>query len=265
LFNTVIVTADLAAGSDRAVHFARTLASRGRLPLELLTVIPPESDRAHAERRGEALAQAVSGRLTVAVADDVATAILEHARGRDGALLVMGTGGAGLVSEIRHSITGDLLASIPQPVLLVGPAVPQGVLLAAPTLVAGIDRTHLDPAQSVIESWQRTFGGQPPRVVDIVAITGWPVDAMDPSAERDGVAAVVEALAAQGIEAVAEVLHGADPVTSLLEFADELTDPVFLTTSDRWAGGPSHWYSTTRRLVQRSTRPVLIVPSDLAG
>ena len=265
MFNTVIVATDLAAGPDRSLDFARTLAARGHLPLELLTVRPPASDPRHADRRGEAWAHSVGARLTVAVDDDVATAILEHVRGREGALLLMGTGGAGLVSGVRRSITGDLLGSVPRPVLLLGPAVPQGVSLSTPTLVAGVDRTHeASPALSVITSWQRTFGGHPPRIVDVVATSGWPADTVDQSAELHAVRAVVQALGVQGIEAAAAVLQGADPMTSLLEFAEGLEDPVFLTTSDRWAGGPSHWYSTTRRLVQHSTRPVLVVPSDVA-
>ena len=265
MFNSLIVATDLASAPDRALDVATKLAGLGQLSVEVLTVVPPGANPPHVERRRHASAESTGARLTVAVDENVATAIVEHVRGREGALLVMDTAGAGLVSGVRRSITGDLLGRLPQPVLLLGPSVPSEVPLATSTLVAGIDRTHADgPALSVITSWQRTFGGQPPRVVDVVAASGWPAGTVDQATERRVLDGIVEALASEGVDAAADVLHGADPVTSLLAFAEGLGDPVFLMTSDRWAGGPSHWYSTTRRLVQQSTRPVVVVPSDLA-
>ena len=78
----------------------------------------------------------------------------------------------------------------------------------------------------------------------------------------DAVAAV---LAEHGIETGTTVLHGGDPAHHLLEFAEQIDDAILAVTSERWAGGLSHWYSTTRRLVQRSLRPVLVIPADLPG
>ena len=84
--------------------------------------------------------------MTVVEDDDVAAAIVDHVRNRQGTLLLMSTGATGLVSEVRHSVTGNVLARLTQPVLLLGPHVPDAVPLAAPTLLAGIDRTY-DPHQ----------------------------------------------------------------------------------------------------------------------
>ena len=265
VFNTLIVAADLAAGRDRAVGVAVSLARHSNLPVELVSVVPPSNDAVRVDQRERSSLQGVRDHVTL-VADDVGAAIVDHVRNRDGALLVMTTGGTALLSGQRYSVTGDVLAGLIQPVLLLGPAVPDAVPLAAPTLVAGIDRAR-EPALAVpvIDSWQRTFGGHRPWVVDVVAAAGWPAGQIDTTVQREHVDSALEVLAAHGIDAHATVLHTGDPVSALLHFAEGLDDPVFVVQSDRWAGGPSHWYSTARRLVQRSPRPVLVVPRDLAA
>ena len=265
MFNTLIVAADLDAASDSIVRATAGLARRGRLPLEVLSVVPSWLDSASVERRREASQQVVSGRVTVAVGDDVAASIVDHVGSREGALLVMRTAAAGLVSGGRHSVTGEVLARLVQPVLLLGPAVPDGVSLEASTLLAGIGVNDDEcPAVPVMESWHHTFGGHRPHVVDVIAPTGWPDGTVDERLERTRVDAVVERLAERGIDAGAEVVHASDAASALLEVAERHDHPVFVVTADRWPGGPSHWYSTSRRLVQRSPWPVLLVPSDLA-
>ena len=264
MFNSLIVATDPTAVQDRAIGVAGGLARRARLPVELVSVISSRHRVAGAGQRRNT-ASGVGRHVTIA-ADDVGAAIVDHLRGRDGALLVMTTGGAGLVSEQRHSVTGDVLAGLIQPVLLLGPAVANDVPLAAPTLVATIDRTHAPPlAVSVIDSWQRTFGGHRPYVVDVIALTGWPAGQIEDAVERERADLGAELLAARGIDASPVVLRAGDPVSALLEFANGVDQPVFTVMSDRWAGGPSHWYSTTRRLVQQSPRPVLVIPRDLAA
>ena len=117
----------------------------------------------------------------------------------------------------------------------------------------------------MIDSWQGTFGGGRPWVVEVIATSAWPADTIEEEVEREQVDACAAVLADHGIDAATRVLHGGDPVQTLLELVAEVDDAVFVTTSARWAGGRSHWYSTTRRLVQRSPRPVLVVPADLPG
>ena len=263
MFNTLIVAADLGAASDSIVRAAAGLARRGRVPLEVLSVVPSWVDAASVERRREASQHVAPGRVTVALGDDVAAAIVDHVGSREGALLVMRTAAAGLVSGGRHSVTGEVLAKLVQPVLLLGPAVPDGVSLEASTLLAGIGgNDDAGPAVPVLEAWRQTFGGGP-YVVDVVAATGWPDGTVDERLERTRVDAVVEALAERGIDAAAEVVHASDAASALLEVAERHQQPVFVVTADRWPGRPSHWYSTSRRLVQRSRWPVLLVPSDL--
>ena len=150
--------------------------------------------------------------------------------------------------------------------LLIGPVVPDPLPLASPTLVVCTDRSHeIGAALPVVESWQRTFGGGRPWVVEVMPTTAWPAEANDDELERQLVDAVAAVLAEHGIETGTTVLHGGDPAHHLLEFAEQIDDAILAVTSDRWAGGLSHWYSTTRRLVQRSLRPVLVIPADLPG
>ena len=266
MFNSVVIATDIDAGSDRAIPVGTELARRGRLPVEVLTVVSEPSAPVDDTRRRRAQADGVGDALRVVHGDDIAAAIVDQVRDRDGALLVMSTSATGLVSQRRGSVSAHVLSETRQPVLLIGPAVPDAVPLSSTTLVACIDRSQdSGAALRVIESWQRAFGGGRPWVVEVIATSAWPAGTIDEDVEREQVDAVAAVLGDHGVDAATRVLHGGDPVQSLLEFVAEVDDAIFVTTSVRWAGGRSHWYSTTRRLVQRSPRPVLVVPADLPG
>jgi nucleotide-binding universal stress UspA family protein len=242
VFNSVVIAADVRAGRDRAMPVGTALALRGQLPVEMLTIGSPD------------------GSL------DIGAEIVVRLQNRDGALLVMATDGVGLISKSRRGISGHVLSELRQPVLLVGPEVHDPLPLASPTLVVCIDRSQeIGPALPVVEAWQRTFGGGRPRVVEVRPTTGWPADAGDEEIERQLVEAAAAVLAEHGIDTDTDVLHGGDIARYLLEFAEQVDDAVIAVTSDRWPGGHSHWYSTTRRLVQRSPGPVLVIPTDLPG
>ena len=85
--------------------------------------------------------------------------------------------------------------------------------------------------------------------------------------ERQLVESAAAVVAEHGIDTDTDtsVVHGGDTARHLLEFAEQVDDAVIAVTSDRWPGGHSHWYSTTRRLVQRSPGAVLVIPTDLPG
>ena len=266
MFNCVVIATDPDAGPNRAMPIVTGLARRGDVPVEVVSVVAPHGGLAVAERRRPESASVPDARFSTLAGDDVATAIVEHLQGRDGSLLVMAISATGLVSRSRGSVGAHVLDGLRQPLLVLGPAVPDAAGLDSSTLVMCTDRTHdSSVALPVIESWQRTFGGARPWVVEVIPPSGWPTDTIDDAAEREHVEAVATVLADHGVDAATRVLHGGDPVDALLEFAEAVDDAVFVVTSDRWAGGHSHWYATTRRLVQRSPRPVLVVPADLAG
>jgi nucleotide-binding universal stress UspA family protein len=191
------------------------------------------------------------------IADEVVEAVEE----RDGALLVMGTA---LVSDPRRSVTGRVVEALRQPVLLFGPNVPSAALCHAPTLVVGLAvDPRPRPGMSVVEAWQRTFGGPQPWLVDVIATAAWPSGSIENRWEMERVGAAAAELAERGVEASTTVLRALDAVDALNELAAGLAEPVFVITSDRSAAGSSHWYSTARRLLRESRHPVLLVPSDL--
>ncbi|MEJ7724363.1 MAG: universal stress protein [Ilumatobacteraceae bacterium] len=267
MFSSVVVAADFDADRVRAIPVGAALAGRGQLPVQVLTVASQNGGSDDLARRRRLSAHGLSDSLCVLPHDDVATAIVDHVHHRQGALLVMATNANSLVSQRLHgSVSVRVLHELRQPVLLVGPAVTDPVPLASPTLVACTDRSQDSVAAlPVIESWQRTFGGGRPWVVEVMPTVAWPEGTIDDDVEREHVDALGAVLADHGIDVATRVLHGGDPVQWLLEFAEHVDDAVFVATSARWAGSRSHWYSTTRRLVQRSPRPVLVVPADLPG
>ena len=67
--------------------------------------------------------------------DDIAAAIVDQVRDRDGALLVMSNSGTGLVSQRRGGVSAHVVSELGHPVLLIGPAVPDPVPLGLTTLV----------------------------------------------------------------------------------------------------------------------------------
>ena len=198
--------------------------------------------------------------LTVAEDRDVAATIVEHVRSREGALLVMTTGGTFLLTKARRSITNDVLERLRQPVLLLGAHCAQPVRLDASTLAVGVDPSRDErPAVEIVRSWRKTFGSSRVLLVDVVAESSWPAAAADDAA-RERAEATAHTI--PGIDAETTVLQSNDPAAALVAFGERHDDAILVLTSDRWPGR-SHWYSTTRRVVQLSSRPVLVVPSDL--
>ena len=168
-----------------------------------------------------------------------------------------------MVTDVRRSVTARVLAGLCQPVLILGPHVVEPVRLDDPTLLVAIDHEHVpQPAAQVVRDWCRTFGGKRPHLVDVVATSGWPAGSTD-AAVAERTKATVETFAAHGVDAELTVVRTADPVAALVQLGEQVGDAVFVLTSERWPGGHSHWYSTTRHLLQQSWRPVLVVPADL--
>jgi nucleotide-binding universal stress UspA family protein len=257
-FRSFVVALDLAANGDRALGVVRSLARVGRIRIELLTVSSPnlseDLDAYELARR----AATIGGRdttWTIVHHNDPVLAIVDHVERQDDALLVMATSArAALTGHFLGSVSEEVLGLVDRPVLLVGPRVTTAPQLAAPTLVACVDDADLAAAAApAIVAWTRTFGGRTTRVAEVVASgRDEPVHA----------ARFARLLAGAGVAAAApEVLRAdGDPSAALLDFGERISDPIYVATSMRWTDGRLHWHSTTRRLVQRSTRPVLVVP-----
>jgi hypothetical protein len=151
-------------------------------------------------------------------------------------------------------VSEEVLSLVDRPVLLVGPRVTTTPRLAAPTLIACVDDAEVaNAAVPAITRWTRTFGGAATRVAAVV-----PPDRDDATDATD----FAGLLAAEGVASSVEVLHADDdPTVPLLRLGERVSDPIYVATSVRWTDGKLHRRSTTRRLVQQSTRPVLVVPA----
>lgn len=263
MFTSIVVALDLQEAGDRAaLPVACSVAALGDVPVELLMVTssnrPADHDAFELRRRASAHGWPVDS-FSVIDSDDVARAVVDHVQGRDNALLVMASSATAPLSRpLRRSTSGAVIGEIERPVLLVGPHVPADFELRLPTLIACIDTTDTsDAAVPAIAAWMRTFRSSEPWIAQVVAK---PVSRPE-AADLTGCAHArhyAGLLAAQGVEASWELVHGGDAVTSLVKFADDVTDPVLVATSTRWTCGRRH--SVTRQLVRRSTWPVLVVP-----
>jgi nucleotide-binding universal stress UspA family protein len=263
-FRSIVVALDLEASGDRALPTVRALAELSDVPVELITVSSPnlaeEVDAFELERRAKELG-AADLRTTIIHDDDPAVAIVRHVEDRGDALLVMATSAKRPISGLfLGSVSEDVLNLSERPVLLVGPRVVRP-LLDHPTLVACVDSSNIGAAAvPAITAWMHTFARTQLCVTEV--ITPDASSTLCDGHESSNVKGFVRKLADAGVVASWEILHGdGQPDGAILNFGDLVTDPVFLATSVRWTDGRMHWHSTTRRLVQRATAPVLVVPA----
>jgi nucleotide-binding universal stress UspA family protein len=263
-FTSIVVALDLEANGDRALPVARGLAELGGIPVELLTVSSPrvsEDADVFELRRRAADNGWPDDCFTVAHDNHPARAIVDLVERHDGALLVMATSArAPLAGHLLGNVIEEVLGAIDQPVLLVGPNVPTSYGVRRPTLVACVDHTDVAAASvPAIARWVGTFGGGETWVTKVIP-TGRASTVQDGNASEN-VRHFAQLLADQDVPASWGVLCGDEADVRLEEFADRLSDPIFVATSVRWTDGRLHWRSTTHQLVQRSTRPVLVVPA----
>jgi nucleotide-binding universal stress UspA family protein len=257
-FRSIVVAVDLAASGDRALAIVRSLALLGRVPVELLTVSSPNLDEsvdAFELARRAATINGADTTWTIAHHHDPVLGIVGHVEHSDDTLLVMATSArAALTGHFLGSVSEEVLSLVDRPVLLVGPRVTTEPPLAAPTLLACVDEAEVAAAAvPAIAAWTRTFGCAATRVAAVVAPDGH---------EAADATAFAGLLAAEGVAASIDVLRAdGDPSAALLRLGERVSDPIYVASSVRWTDGKLHRRSTTRRLVQESTRPVLVVPA----
>ena len=261
-FSSIVVATDLHEDFGRVAAIACALAAKAYLPVEVVALAsahPAGSSSAGRELERRIAAGGLEAALCSVVPGDE---LVEHVGNRDGALLVIATttwASSGV--DLLDQVVEDVLARVVQPVLVVGPccaAAPDP--FAAPVMV--VDGSDIaDAAIPVVEAWVRTFPGPGVRVVEVVAPTGFPIPT-DEAATH--VRRYVDVLAGHDVAAIGDVVRGDEPGRELAAFAGALDPAVVIVTSPRWAGEPSHWFHTTRRLIRRSIAPVLVVPADRA-
>jgi nucleotide-binding universal stress UspA family protein len=262
-FRSLIVALDLVEdGGDRALPVVCSLARQGGVPVELVTVSSPglseDVDAYELELRARAIDWPMTT-TTILHDENPAAAIVEHLIDRPHSLLVMATSAKrALTGLFLGGVSEEVLTRVDQPVLLVGPRVGPASDTFRPTLVACVDDSGVgERAVPAISRWLRTFRGGQTWAVEVVTARAAAVGTGDQGSSARTFAAL---LADHGIRASWDVVPGDQPDAALVEFGSRLGDPIFVATSARWTDGRFHWHSTTRRLVQRSSRPVLVVP-----
>jgi nucleotide-binding universal stress UspA family protein len=262
-FTSIVVALDLESGGDHALPVARVLAEQGGIPVELLTVSSPnveeDIDVFELTQRLRENGWPDDGYLIVHD-NHPGRAIVDVMERRSNALLVMAAR-ASLAGPLRLRVVDEVLAAARQPVLLVGPHAHMSEDAPKPALVVCADRTDAAvTAVPAVARWAATFGASDTWVTEVVPTVTAGTSSGDRPSEH--VRHLARLLADVGVESSWVVLHGDEPDVRIEEFGTQLRNPIFVSTSGRWTDGRRHWHSTTRQLVRRSTRPVLVVPAD---
>jgi nucleotide-binding universal stress UspA family protein len=263
MFNNIIVVTNLEPNGDRALPVAAALGSLARIDVELVKVAPRSLSTAvdSCELSKRAVEHGwPANAARVIQADEYATAIAGEVNARPDALLIMATSAKHpLIGHVLGSVSEAVLQLVDRPVLLVGPHVPAELHWTRPTLVACVHpNVTTEELVAAVASWTHTFPAPPPRIVEVVPEAGFGASAA--AADTSHLDRVVDMLAAEGVHARWRTIHGGIPEIRLEETADRMLQPVLVVASTRWTG-TDHGRSTTRRLVHRSTSPVLVVPA----
>ncbi len=239
---------------------AVALAKSGSLPVEVVTVLPPEHSLTwELERR--VAAYGLQRTTVYALHDDsTGAALAEHVTCRPGALLVVAATTYGAWGEDDvDTTTEQVLGRVRQPVLVVGPHAGPSV----GSLLVAVDESGIgDAAIPVVESWVQSFPGGETRLVTVVPPCTWP--AGEEQFQSEILDRYVRQLTDRGIAVTLDVVRERDPVQALLTHAASIGDTILVVTSPRFRDALSHWYHTTRTLVRFATGPVLVVPQDRA-
>jgi nucleotide-binding universal stress UspA family protein len=269
VFSSVLVAVDASTAAARAIPVAGALAGLGGLPIELLTVVPPGTTGVRPEELDERVRPLGLGphRWLVVEDADPGTAIAEHVRGRDGALLVMATTAKSALDESHGgNVSEHVLSVAGQPVLLVGPRVDVHRPPSTPSLVVAVDASDLAAAAlPVVVSWVRTFGGGAVTAVQVIPLVPAIAEQAGPALEAKHVRRYADRLGELGVAADGVVIHSGDPTAGLIDAAGVVAAPVLVVTAEPWPDAGTHWRSTSRKLAFRSTGPVLVVPTTGAS
>jgi hypothetical protein len=261
-FSSIVVAVDLDQHAGDPTTLAASLGGAAGVPIELVAEVPTTSTATGARAElGRRIAAARLERSPSYVLSTPApgSALAEHVAGRAGVLLVTAaTTWTSLGPYLLDASAEQLLSRAPAPVLVLGPNFAPSRSLET-TVVAVVDGSDVaDAALPVVEAWVRTFPCAATKVVEVLPAASIPPCDADRCVRR-----YVRRLAERGVVASGQVLRGDQPAPMLAACAAEIDGAVLVVTSPRWAGEPSHWFSTVRRIIHVSTQPVLVVPDDL--
>jgi nucleotide-binding universal stress UspA family protein len=218
------------------------------------------ADARHGGRAAELAARlAAVGNLPLTVLECRGAEVVEHTAGRDGAIIVLEAFGGGPPGDRLFDADAEVvLTRLRHPVLVLGPEA--RVPTTIPTPVVALDAGGASTAVDAAARWHVTFRSGQPVVVALDPPDPWPDEGHAPV--HDPARRVVVALARRGVEASLVRRVALDPAAAVLESAELVEEPVLVVAAPRWPGGPSHWYSTARRLIRHAHCPVLVAPAN---
>ena len=261
-FSSIVIAMDLEHVAADPVIFVAGLTGATGLRTEIVTEVPRASTevgaRATLDRR-IALARLARATCFVLPADaPPGRAIAEHVANRAGVLVVTAATTWGSLGRTCSTQWPSSFWTSSAPVLVLGPNFAPSRTLAVTTVIVVVDGSDVaDSSMPVVEAWVRTFPGAVVRVVEVLPVAPIPACDTDRHVQR-----YVNQLAEHGIAASGDVLRGGQPASMLVTRADEVSAALLVVPSPRWSGQPSHWFSTTRRIVHPSTQPVLVVSAE---
>jgi nucleotide-binding universal stress UspA family protein len=251
-FTTVIAVRDRRRpGGGEAL--GRAIAAAGHLPLTVLEVDEGDPRTIPAAATGHRI------RLLVP-STAVGSAVIDHAEGRDGALIVIDAlGGGPAGDELFDRDAEHILEHCPHPVLVLGPHANE---TWPATLIVPSDGAGLVPAAiPVVRSWIESIGAADVTVLALGAVDSWP--ATDDAPPLDDADEAMAALRADGIPASLVRSTVTEPDQAILAAcAAHHGRAIVVVAAPPWSDAVTHWFSTSRRLIRHASCPVLVVPTE---
>jgi nucleotide-binding universal stress UspA family protein len=270
MYSQIVVPLDGSPMSARAIQPGLALAGACQSPLVALTCVwrgETASERAEVVRAQLEAAGAGEAELRVEpVQGPVAPAIAAVVEDQPGSLVVMASVARPRTAPIVGSVSEEVLASLSQPVLLVGPHADVTGFSPTGTMVVPVDGSRT--SESILPlaaAWSLAFGLEP-WVVMVVDRSA--TDALAAAAARGGDVGVETGYVHRMAERIRqstehpvefEVLHGSNPARQVADFArDNKAAVVAVSTHGRTGVQRVALGSVAIAIVHHAPCPVLV-------
>ncbi len=270
MYEAVLVPLDGSELAERALISAAKIAQADGAAIKLFSVV---EDTEHvAERRAylEAKAKELGPRASAmepVVAREPAGAIAGAITDRPNVLLCMSTHGRTPVSRVfLGSVAGEVVRTIPGPVLAVGPHFDSARCTTLTEMVVPVDGSRFSEAVLPLAvSWAQALRLSM-ILVSVLPPSNTPYIGQTDVFESAYVSNLSSDLRRQGVNVQWEVLHGDRPAEAILDFISRRTSGCLLVMSTHGRSGLERVVmgSVAGALVARVPCPMLVIrPRDL--
>jgi nucleotide-binding universal stress UspA family protein len=261
-------------GSDRAavaVHTARELARPLGAAITVLAVVSPRQDRSALEQHVDEMAAGVHGKALVIDGDGVAAAILEAVSELPEHVLCMGSHGRGRSASVIGSVTAEVAARAPEPLVVAGPNVSAEQPLAGRVVACVDGSARSESVLPTAASWAAALS----LGLSIVTVAEPIPEPMTPGAPyrrnhgpqvaaEPYIGELVQRWQGRGVDVDGDVVY--DPVSVAGGLADFLASrpPGLIAVTTRARSGVARLVlgSHAANIVRAVTAPVLLVPES---